>query len=324
MEQYYNHLFIYLIFTLISFGACGYSFQSTYQSWEAGPHGQKFLSNLRNFKEHHLNQGGAPRDNFNSLPHRQQMEGILSSRNPVTVSRPVGHNLGSLWLPDSDQKSHPYLLDLYYTSRWDPPSDEPVHHTTPNMPINDLRTVIKEPLYEIEEEMPTWHLPDRRTSPLEASTSSAFPLDASTSSRFLNDSVLSNHNRHLNGQDANQWWARAHQPTAAPADSFLEPPRFGNPDSHPYHDSLHNTSDVNEMDRDGRGSGLGLGLGFRGGIANTTYMEQEEDEEDLGLAFTDDDTGRAEGSAHRSDGDISSVQRVSLPVRIIPRSNDPV
>ncbi|KAF3335190.1 autophagy-related protein 9-like protein [Carex littledalei] len=281
------------------------SFQSTYQSWEAGPHGQKFLSNLRNFKEHHVNQGGAPRDNFNSLPHRQQMEGILS-RTPVTVSRPVGHNLGSLWLPDSDQKSHPYLLDLYYTSRWDPPSDEPVHHTTPNMPIN-------EPLDKIEVETPTWHS-DRLNS----------TLVASTSSPFLKDSVISN--------QTNQWWARPNlsdvptQPTEAPYESFLEPPRFGNPHFHPYDDSQHSRegeSDVKEMDRDGHGSGLGLGLGLGGGMARTTYTEQEEDE-DLGLAFTDDDTGRTGGSTHRSVGDISSVQRVSLPVRIIPRSNDPV
>lgn len=251
------------------------------------------------------------------------MEGILS-HTAVTVSRPVGHNLGSLWLPDSDQKSHPYLLDLYYTLRWDPPSDDPVHQTTPDMPINDLRIRIDEPLYDIEEveDQPTWHLPDRLASHLEASTSSA----------FLKDSVVSNQFRPDNRPGFDQWWGRRNPDavpshhTSAPYESFLEPPGFGNPHFHPYGDNQHSgeeESDGKEMDRSGLGSDLGLGLGFRGGMAKTTYIAPEE-HEDLGLAFTDDDTGRGDGSTHRSVGDISSVQRVSLPVRIIPRSNDPV
>jgi autophagy-related protein 9 len=318
------NFFLYLIFfLLISFDACAHSFQSTYQSWDLDPLGQKFLSNLRSFKEHYANQGGTHRDNFNSLPHRQRMEGILSYT-AVTVSPPVGHNLGSLWLPDSDQKSHPYLLDLYYTSRWDPPSDDPIHHTAPNMPVNDLHVGINEPLYDIEEDpvQPTWPLSDRLVS----------HLAASTSSEFLKDSVFSNRFRPDNRPEADDWWKRRNtaavpaQPTTAPYESFLEPPGFGNPHRHPYGDSQHSgeeETDGKEMDKDGLEAGLGLGLGFGGGVAKTTYTELEE-HDNLGLAFTDDDTGRGDGSAHRSIGDISGVQRVSLPVRIIPRSNDPV
>jgi hypothetical protein len=232
------------------------------------------------------------------------MEGILS-RTTVTVSAPVGHNLGSLWLPYSDQKSRSYLLYLYYTSRWKPPSDDPFHHTAPNMPVNDLHVII---------DKPTWH------------------LEPSTFSEFLKDSVNSNQFRPDNRSEANNWWQRCNpgdvpaQTTTAPYESFLEPPGFGNPHFHPYDDSQHSgdeETDGKEMDRDGIGSGLVLGLGFRGGMTNTTYIEPEE-LQNLGLAFTDHNTDRGDGSSHRSTGDIFGVQRVSLPVRIIPRSNDPV
>ncbi|KAJ4779778.1 Autophagy-related protein 9 [Rhynchospora pubera] len=294
------------------------SFQSTYQSWQPEPHGQKFLSNLHKFKEHHANQGGAQRDNFNSLPYRRRTEDIFL-RTTGTVSSPVGYNLGSLWLPDSDQKSHPYLLDLYYTSKWDPPPDEPVHHTTPNR--NDLRTVINEPLYEIEEEIthqPTWD----PTANLEASTSGV----------FLKDSILTNQDRPDNRQVTNQWWARTNvsnvvtQPAPVPYESFMEPPCFEkNPHFHLYDDSQHSGEDEGdgkEIDS-GLGVGIGLGLGLRDVMAKTTYIVPEEDE-GLDLAFTDDATRKGDGSSHRSVGDISGGQQVSLPVRIIPRSNDPV
>ncbi|RVX19206.1 Autophagy-related protein 9 [Vitis vinifera] len=173
------------------------SFQSSYPSWEPDAQGKQFLSTLRTFREEKL-QGHGTRPAFSppriwrgSPNLRGQIDrNGLFLREMLQNSPRIGYQSGSLWLIDADQKSHPYLLDWYYTSR--PHAENGNSNDIPRVP------------YEVAEEHPKdfwmpsnfnqrevrydgefWHhqFDDRSQSHLEASTSGP----------FFRESVLQHH-----------------------------------------------------------------------------------------------------------------------------------
>ncbi|KAJ3678624.1 hypothetical protein LUZ60_002427 [Juncus effusus] len=389
------------------------SFQSTYQSWEPGPHGQIFLSNLRKFKDSQSNNNQNNNSNNNNNNQNSGAHNRYASSTDQPNIPPIGYNLGSLWVPDLAQKTHPYLLDWYYTSKWAPP-DEPVQRagtgTGTGLSFRGGLTSQTQTLYEIEEEIEEdieWEPPERMGSHLEASTSSAIFKDNKGYERVI-------------GGNANDWWRERTGTVPAqqtgPGTSFIEPPGFGTdgtsfieparfgtndysdpvrstgpgtsfiepPNFNPVRSTGPGTSFIEPTRLQSTGPGtsfiepprfgtdnyfdpaqstgpgtsfieptrFGAGgyfdrygfsrhseeregvereseLGFGCWMAKTAYMaesEVREGEEELGLGlhFTDDDGTRRSGSTRDSIGDAIGTPLVSLPVRIIPSSSDPV
>lgn len=223
------------------------SFQSSYPSWEPDAQGKQFLSTLRTFREEKL-QGHGTRPAFSppriwrgSPNLRGQIDrNGLFLREMLQNSPRIGYQSGSLWLIDADQKSHPYLLDWYYTSR--PHAENGNSNDIPRVP------------YEVAEEHPKdfwmpsnfnqrevrydgefWHrqFDDRSQSHLEASTSGP----------FFRESVLQHHDSgHVSHPTKSRWWARSGPRGVDPQASFLEPPDFNQHTPYNHHDNLSDKS----------------------------------------------------------------------------------
>ncbi|KAB1213735.1 Autophagy-related protein 9 [Morella rubra] len=211
------------------------SFCSSYPSWEPNAQGKQVLLNLRTFREQNL-QGQGTRQAYS--PSRmwrgsplftglRDRRGILSRE--VTHNSPrTGYQLDSLWLIDSDQKNHPYLLDWYYTSR-------------PNLVTGCSRDIPQEPCQGTEEHpldywmraSPTQNEPryeDCWGDNYEGRTQSH--LGASASTPFFRDSVIQHHaSGSLANPTRSQWWARTDPHGVQAQTSFLEPPAFNHPTS---------------------------------------------------------------------------------------------
>ncbi|KAJ0966621.1 hypothetical protein J5N97_023538 [Dioscorea zingiberensis] len=306
------------------------SFQSAYPTWEPNLHGQQFLSILRNFKEKQMRQMTYQEY---SLNHAKQFTPVLAGQGELiqrpgdviynnSGAHPTGYHLGSLWMINPDQRTHPYLLDWYYMSPLlgipDNPNNAPLSNEMAFEQHGDLWRPNDHLQNHIDPE-DNWGLPfsDRLHSHLEASTSSPFfkdsvhhqnpvqsHLEASTPSLLFKDSIL-HHQNSGHHESPSHWWARSGPHSSAPQGSFLEPPPFS-----AHHNFGHHSDDLSDRsleEQQHSGDGGGGSAGSRS-LSKTCFLE---------------DSDKAEGF-HRPFMDAYGAPLKTLPVRIIPRSNDPV
>ncbi|XP_042977844.1 autophagy-related protein 9-like [Carya illinoinensis] len=260
------------------------SFQSSYPSWEANALGKQFVSNLRTFREQNL-QGQGTRQTYSPRMWRESPifrgrgdRRAFFSRELTHNSPGTGYQLGSLWLIDPDHRTHPYLLDWYYTSQPNHTGDqsrdsvqEPFEVTEQHpgdywMPSNLTRN--NEPRYE---EYQGDHYEDRTQS----------HMGASTSAPFFRDSVLRHHasiNLANPTSTRSQWWTRSGPDDVQPQTSFLEPPAFNNRISGNHYDNFSDrSSEEQEQHLDWRNNRK---------LSQTTCMEDLE-MGDFNLHFDD-------------------------------------
>ncbi|XP_019101377.1 PREDICTED: autophagy-related protein 9-like isoform X1 [Camelina sativa] len=197
------------------------SFQSSYPTWESDSLGKQFLSNLRTFRDRKLHEINT---RHSCSPSRAWRESTLYRdipRNPPAC----GNHTDSMWLIDSDQRNHPYLLDWYYTSQAHNRTEHPVERENEILTANQNSADCWPPNLGI----------------LGEDSRDLLNMEASTSGQFFRESILRNDqpdgeesfgNQHpLDGR--NQWWGRgdrSHIGTSHPAtaNSFIEPPDFIN------------------------------------------------------------------------------------------------
>uniref|UniRef100_A0A0A9CNX2 Autophagy-related protein 9 n=1 Tax=Arundo donax TaxID=35708 RepID=A0A0A9CNX2_ARUDO len=310
------------------------SFQSVYPSWEPNADGRQFLSNLQKFKERQIRQ--------QALAQYQAMEAsgfVASTRgqrddtfhqllpsdihNQTESIPPAFYNLGPLGLLDTDQRTHPYILDWYYMCH--PPHSDRAEAPEFEQAFPETGVDTNTPARETSkiEEVGNWdyELYERVQSHLGASTSSAL---------FQNAPVKYQDTK---GNSNNHWWANAPAYSAGPQGSFLEPPEFGNQYITDPHCS-HHSGDISEGSLELGRSNSRSSSGWRSpqalsktrhmgeALSKTRYIDDSDIEEGLSLHFADvhqkDDDGRL-GVA-----DYQDPAPAGLPVRIIPRSSDPV
>ncbi|KAL8142609.1 hypothetical protein V2J09_015641 [Rumex salicifolius] len=189
------------------------NFQSSYLYWQPDPQGIQFLLNLKNFRD-------------------QQLQGVVTCNpqttwhwNPTIANRHTRNhhlNTGSMWLMETDSRSHPYLLDWYYASR-------PSSISLTNAHRGSLDTTNDEP-HQLGIWIPPFSsnnvdaLDSTNTTNLFGERSSSH-LDASTStaSRFFNEQST------FRDPTMTPWWARAGElgsHLTGPQESFIEPPEF--------------------------------------------------------------------------------------------------
>ncbi|KAH9611326.1 hypothetical protein KSS87_005420 [Heliosperma pusillum] len=195
-------------------------FQSNYPSWQPNDKGMQFLTILRTFRDQKLRTNSPPRTWQQSplLRERNGRNSYLRREEPAP-----GYHLGSLWLIETEPKSHPYLIDWFYSSG---------PHQTPGNVI-DCPTVTVDIDNEGSKEI--WELPfPNQVGPAEDwpdsfGNRSISHLGASTSSQFFRqESVLRDNNTStVIPPTRSHWWARGgpgggvHQEA-----SFMEPPEF--------------------------------------------------------------------------------------------------
>ncbi|XP_074316670.1 autophagy-related protein 9 [Silene latifolia] len=196
------------------------SFQSNYPSWQPNDKGMQFLTILRTFRDQKVRTNSPPRTWQQSplLRERNGRNSYLRREEPAP-----GYHLGSLWLIETEPKSHPYLIDWFYSSG---------PHQTPENVI-DCPTVTVDIDNEGSKEI--WNRPfSNQVGPTEDwadsfGNRSISQLGASTSSQyFREESVLRDNNSStVIPPTRSHWWARGgpgggvHQEA-----SFIEPPEF--------------------------------------------------------------------------------------------------
>jgi autophagy-related protein 9 len=293
-----------------------------YPSWEPNADGNQFLSNLQKFKERQIRQ--------QALAHYQAMEAsgfVTNTRgqlddtfnqlrseihNRAAVILPAFYNSSSSGLLDTDQRTHPYILDWYYMCH--PPhsgrAEAPQFELA--IPQNGVNT--SPPAGETSEieEVRNWdyELFERVQSHLGASASSAL---------FQNAAVK----RHDKEKDSNKhWWDHGPAPSGGPQGSFLEPPEFGNQYMAGTHSSYHSGSlsegSEEELDRSNNSSWRSPQA-----LSKTRYIDESDIEEGLSLHFADVHQTYEDDRPGAADHLDPSAQ-AELHVRIIPRSSDPV
>nr|XP_010918784.1 autophagy-related protein 9 isoform X1 [Elaeis guineensis] len=284
------------------------SFQSTYQFWEPSAHGQLFLSNLSKFREQHMHHPGSHQQ---CSPNRTwQFTSSLRGQGEITHR---SRNVCSRGICTNDYPLDHCLLDWYYTSRPLHPVDNsndlpPSSFDAALSPGQDMWSPMNRPEAEFEVQDKSWDLSfsDRIQSHLEASTSSP----------FLRDDIVQQ--RHSVHHAINPWWARPIPQSSGPQASFLEPPNFGDPNISHHSDYLSERS-MEDQGSDDRGDENWKNIHT---LSRTMYMDDSDKDEGLDLHFVDD-TGKNRDSNHQVTN-VFGGPLLSLPVRIIPRSNDPV
>ncbi|XP_020247558.1 autophagy-related protein 9 isoform X2 [Asparagus officinalis] len=281
------------------------SFQSAYPSWEPSIHGRKFLATLCKFKDQQVQQN-LHRHNYPSPS--QPWELAQSSRTQSEMFHrypPKDILLNIVNIPDQDGIHQPYILDLYYTSSKDctPLSQE----TKPFEPIMD-QLWAKETDGNIVAGGEVWgssNIPERLQSHLEASTSSPLLKDGSS---HPCDPAL-----------GNPWWARSGPHSSAHVASFLEPPPVFGHRNASYHSENASERSWGEQEAD---DGRARDWRNRSSMSRTNYMDDDDgldhDDDGFDLHFADDIERNVGGSSGFGN------PLVSLPVKILPRSNDPV
>lgn len=285
------------------------SFQSTYQFWEPSAHGQLFLSNLSKFREQQMHPGSCQE---HSSSRTWQFTASLKGRGEITHRLP-SRNVCSRSICTNDYPLDHCLLDWYYTS-WhlhpvDNSADLPPSCIKPApSPGQNTWTQMDTPEAEFEDKDTCWDISfsDRMRSHLEASTSSP----------FLQDDVIQQ--RDSEHHAVNHWWARPRPQLSGPQASFLEPPNFGNPNFSNHSDDLSERS-MEEQRGDDTGNGDWRNIGT---MSRTMYLDDSDRDEGFDLHFADDEGENNESK--RQAADVFGGPLVNLPVRIIPRSNDPV
>ncbi|XP_057438566.1 autophagy-related protein 9-like [Lotus japonicus] len=228
------------------------SFQSSYPSWEPNAQGKRFSLNLRTFREQKLRVHGnrhpasspsrmfrdSPTPNMGSNGDRNR---FISRESPYSTSVTDNH-LSSLWLIETIQNNHPYLLDWYYTSQ---PHDTTLRDVVPSEPFGGIEhhsrehwmpnLTQNEPVYE---ENSHEYLEVRAVS----------QLGASTSAPIFRESLIQdlNHNE-LSPSARSPWWDRSGPQGGHAQTSFFEPPDFNQQAAFGYHDKY---SDRGSEDQD--------------------------------------------------------------------------
>lgn len=265
------------------------SFQSSYPSWEPNAEGKQFLLNLRTFREQNLQRQGtqlaySPPRTWRGSPHLRahgNRTNMLSRDVPQYGPR-TGYHLGSLWLVDSDQKNHPYLLDWYYTTR---PHHETWHSTE----------ILEDPAEATEQQFGDYlppHNPtqddvrykDYWTQPYDHR--SASNLGASTSAPFFREeSVFRNQESGNPGHHParSHWWDRSSPNDVQPQASFLEPPDFNQKAATNYYDYFSEKSSEEQEEQQQQQE-----LDWKNSIklSHTVYMD-DIDTGDFNLHFDD-------------------------------------
>ncbi|TKV97094.1 hypothetical protein SEVIR_9G473200v4 [Setaria viridis] len=293
------------------------SFQSVYPSWEPDADGKQFLSNLQKFKERQLRQQALAQYQAMEASGfvagtRGQMDDTFQQHQSATL--PPVYNIGPLGLLDTDQRTHPYILDWYYMCH--PPHSDTVETPQFEQAFPETGVSTSPPARETSEieEVGNWdyELYERVQSHLGASTSSAL---------FQNTPVK----HHDIEENSNSPWC-AHVPAYSgdPQGSFLEPPEFGNRYMTDPRSSRHSGGISEGSTEDLEQSNSRSSSGWRSpqALSKTRYMDDSDIEEGLSLHFAD---------AHHKDedhrhlvADHQDPMPGGLHVRIIPRSSDPV
>ncbi|CAN8247598.1 unnamed protein product [Cochlearia groenlandica] len=272
------------------------SFQSSYPSWESYSLGKQFLSNLRTFRDQKLRELNARHTCTSpSMPWREppilrtghhidnnSMSTALcrdNSRNPHAT----GNHTDSMWLIDSDQRNHPYLLDWYYTSR---PHNRSDHHPVESreneiLAVNQNATDCWPPSLGIRGD----------------------DMEATTSGQFFRESILRQHqpegegnygNLHHPLDGRNQWWGRgdhSHTGPSHPAtttNSFIEPPDFIN--QYTARNLLDSAWDRRSIEEEeGEEEEIVWEEDARRKLSRTTFMYDEEDSFEGGIDLHFDD-----------------------------------
>ncbi|KAL5994560.1 autophagy protein atg9 [Asimina triloba] len=245
------------------------SFQSSYPPWEPNLQGHDFILNLRNFREkqiqcHETQQAYSPtrtwKPTLNSRGH-SEAHGL---RYPRPVPQNI-YNLDSLWSITADQRTHPYLLDWYYTFHTSV-SEENSSGRLPcgfQMPHQNTPS---EPRYE-----ENWGFPleDRMQG----------HYQASTSAHIFQDCVPQQHDSGHSGHFTNShWWDRSGpKSTAEPEASFLEPPLFGHHDRDNHYE---NFSDASGHEQQGSSN-------WRNPNASSFMDDCANDDREFNLPFND-------------------------------------
>jgi autophagy-related protein 9 len=301
-----------------------FSFQSVYPSWEPNADGKHFLSNLQKFKEKQIRQQalaqyqameasgfvagtrGQRDDTF------QQLNSDIHGHAEATL--PPVYNPSPLGLLDTDQRTHPYILDWYYMCH--PPLSDRAEAPQFEHAFPETGVSTSPPARETSEieEVGEWdyELYERVQSHLGASTSSALFRNTPVKHHGTEDDTNSN------------WWAHAPAYPFGPEGSFIEPPEFGNRYMTDPHSS-NNSGDTSEGSTEdleqsnGRSSSV-----WRSpqALSKTRYMVDSDIEEGLSLHFADV-LQKDEDDRHLV-MDHQDPAPAGLPVRIIPRSSDPV
>lgn len=295
-----------------------FSFQSVYPSWEPNADGKQFLSNLQKFKEKQIRQ--------QALAQYQAMEAsgfVAGTRDQRDIhghaeaTLPPVYNLSPLGLLDTDQRTHPYILDWYYMCH--PPHSDRAEVPQFEQAFPETGVSTSPPARETSEieEVGDWdnELYERVQSHLGASTSSAL---------FWNTPVKHHGTEDNTNSTNSNWWAHAPAYPSGPQGSFIEPPEFGNRYMTDTHSSNHSgdTSEGSTEDLE-QGNGRSSSV-WRSpqALSKTRYMDDSDTEEGLSLHFAD---------VHQKDEDdrhlVMDHQEpapAGLPVRIVPRSSDPV
>lgn len=263
------------------------SFQSSYPSWESDSLGKQFLSNLRAFRDRKLQEINT-RHTFS--PSRAWREapifrpGHIDNNSVLYRDAPRNprNHIDSMWLIDSDQRNHPYLLDWYYTSQ---PHNRTDHHPVERV-VNELLTPN---LDGVDCWPPNLGV---RGGDMEASTSGQFFRDSILRQREPEGEENYGHHHPLDGRS--QWWGRggdgsSHNGASHPAaaNSFIEPPDFINP--YTARNLLDNSWEGRSIEEEEEEEGLDWGDDARRNLSRTTFMDDDDDDVEggIGLHFGD-------------------------------------
>ncbi|XP_074559062.1 autophagy-related protein 9-like [Curcuma longa] len=283
------------------------SFQRTYPYWEPDTYGQQFLSNLHKFRERqtHISYPHTIQDS--SSYHPWNFRSRWNDKHEQThrfFSREVRHNRDYFSLTNPNRRTHPYILDWYYTTV----SLDPAINSTDFHPFAD--EVIAKP------SEPMWSPLNKQSSEIEDSTDRIHShLEASTSRPPFREDDL--HHPVVEHHNIGHWWNRPSAQVSIPQASFMEPPTFGEQHLNFHHD------DVSERSEEQQGeSEIAAKNEWKtpNSMFRTTYIDNSDNEEAFNLHFSDD-----KGKSYvRQTTNHNSMPSRSLPVRIIPSSNDPV
>lgn len=272
------------------------SFQSSYPSWESNSLGKQFLSNLRTFRDQKLRELNT-RHTWSS-PSRAWREapilrgGHIDNNNSLTTplyrdiprhSPARGNHNDSMWLIDSDQRNHPYLLDWYYTSQ--------PHNRTDHRPIDRENETLAADQTAADCWPPNLGIRSEDSRDL-------LNMEASTSGQFFRESILrhdqpegeENFGNHQPLDGRSQWWGRgdrSHNGASHPVtttNSFIEPPDFIN--RYTARNLLDSTWDRRSIEEDEE-EGLDWEENARRNLSRTTFMDDDDIEAGIDLHFDD-------------------------------------
>ncbi|NP_001105821.2 autophagy protein 9 [Zea mays] len=301
------------------------SFQSVYPSCEPNADGKQFLSNLQKFKERQVRQQALAQ--YQALEASGFVAGTRGQRDDTfqqlhsdihghaEATLPPVYNLSPLGLLDTDQRMHPYILDWYYTCH--PPHSDRAEGPQFDQAFPETGVSTSPPARETSEieEVGDWdnELYERVQSHLGASTSSALFWNTPGKDHGTEENTNSN------------WWAHAPAYPSGPQGSFIEPPDFGNRYMTNPHSSNHSggTSEGSTSDLEQSNSRSRSSWRSPQALSKTRYMDDSDIEEGLSLHFADVHQ-KDEDDRHLVVRDHQDPAPSGLPVRIIPRSSDPV